>query len=211
MAKFLKNTIWTLMAVLAVLVALMSWRFFFGTQFIDEGPLAYHLNTNPMSAFFHFTFAPLALLIGSLQFSTKIRLKHKKIHSVIGFIYIFSCIAGGLSSIPLALITDAMPTASVGFFLLAIFWLSATCLGSYFIFQGSYKKHEAWMIRSYALTYASVTLRLYMSLTATITGDVSPFTYSIIAWACWLPNLIIAEGLVRLKAHQPLRLPSQSM
>jgi hypothetical protein len=53
------------------------------------------------------------------------------------------------------------------------------------------------MTRSYALTFAAVTLRLYLAL-AIAAGAV--FTaYPYIAWLCWLPNLAVAELLIRFR------------
>lgn len=196
MAKFLKKTIWAFMTALAVLVALISWRFFFGAQFMEDGPLAYHLLTNPISANLHFIFSPLALLVGGLQFSQKIRIKYTKFHRAVGFIYIASCLMGAFGSIPLAFITEASPTASAGFFLLAVFWLISTSMGIFHALQKSFRKHEVWMIRSYAFTYAAVTLRIYMSVTSAIYGNVSEEAYAFIAWACWVVNIFFAELLL---------------
>ena len=63
------------------------------------------------------------------------------------------------------------------------------------------------MIRSYALTLAAVSLRLQAPvlslLYATNYTGVSP----IVAWSCWLPNILIAEWLIRRQcfAVQPNR------
>jgi hypothetical protein len=60
------------------------------------------------------------------------------------------------------------------------------------------------MIRSFALTFAAVTLRLYLPL-----AFVSPWgyaaTYRVISFACWIPNLLLAEAwLARWKrAREP--------
>ncbi len=52
------------------------------------------------------------------------------------------------------------------------------------------------MIRSYALTLAAVTLRIYMP--SSVVLDI-PFdtAYPIISFACWVPNVIVAEWLLR--------------
>jgi hypothetical protein len=54
------------------------------------------------------------------------------------------------------------------------------------------------MIRSYALTLAAVTLRLYLP-SSQLAG--LPFTvaYPAISWLCWVPNLLIAEWFVRAR------------
>ena len=54
-------------------------------------------------------------------------------------------------------------------------------------------EHKAWMIRSFALTYGAVTLRIYLGLTMGPLGLSFMEVYPIIAWAAWVPNLIFAE------------------
>ena len=48
------------------------------------------------------------------------------------------------------------------------------------------------MIRSFSLTLAGVTLRLYLPITLLGPVSFSP-AYAAIAWLCWLPNLLIAD------------------
>jgi hypothetical protein len=52
--------------------------------------------------------------------------------------------------------------------------------------------HREWMIRSYALCLAAVTLRLYLPLAA-LGGIPFEEAYPAIAWLCWVPNLVAAE------------------
>ena len=61
--------------------------------------------------------------------------------------------------------------------------------------QGDRAAHRRWMIRSFALTLAAVTLRLYLpaSLAAGLPFETA---YPAIAWLCWVPNLIVAEVVV---------------
>jgi hypothetical protein len=58
--------------------------------------------------------------------------------------------------------------------------------------------HRDWMIRSYALTLAAVTLRIYLPASQ-IAGIDFMLAYPAIAWLCWVPNLAVAEWLVRSK------------
>ena len=54
--------------------------------------------------------------------------------------------------------------------------------------------HERWMIRSFALTLAAVTLRIYLPIAIIQNhGEFPVDAYRLIAWAAWVPNLIIAE------------------
>ena len=52
------------------------------------------------------------------------------------------------------------------------------------------------MIRSYALTYAAVTLRIYLPLSLMAALPMQA-AYPAIAWLCWVPNLLVAEWYVR--------------
>jgi hypothetical protein len=54
------------------------------------------------------------------------------------------------------------------------------------------------MIRSFALTLAAVTLRLYLPLSR-IAGIPFYDAYVPIAWLCWVPNLLVAETWLRLR------------
>ena len=53
------------------------------------------------------------------------------------------------------------------------------------------------MIRSYALTFAAVTLRLQIPLSQ-IAGLSMETAYPVIAWLSWIPNLLLAECLFDL-------------
>ena len=50
------------------------------------------------------------------------------------------------------------------------------------------------MVRNFALTFAAVTLRLYLPASM-VAGLAFERAYPVIAWLCWVPNLIVAELL----------------
>jgi hypothetical protein len=52
------------------------------------------------------------------------------------------------------------------------------------------------MIRSFALAFAAVRLRIYIPLSQ-IAGFDYDDSYRMIAWLCWVPNLLVAQLLVR--------------
>jgi hypothetical protein len=52
------------------------------------------------------------------------------------------------------------------------------------------------MIRSFALTFAAVTLRLYLPLIF-LTGFNFVDGYRAISFLCWVPNLVLAELYLR--------------
>jgi len=52
------------------------------------------------------------------------------------------------------------------------------------------------MMRSYALTAATITLRMYL-IVLLISGIPLAKAYPLVAWICWIPNLLFAEWLLR--------------
>ena len=65
----------------------------------------------------------------------------------------------------------------------------ATGLAVQFILRGDASRHRRWMIRSYALTAAAITLRIYLPL-------IFVFHWSF-AWLCWIPNALAIEVYLR--------------
>ena len=51
---------------------------------------------------------------------------------------------------------------------------------------------EAWMVRSFALTFAAVMLRLELPLLAAA-GLSFEVAYATVAWSCWVPSLLVVE------------------
>jgi hypothetical protein len=54
------------------------------------------------------------------------------------------------------------------------------------------------MLRSYALTFAAVTLRIWLAPLALLFGDFEA-GYRVVAWFCWVPYLLVIEAVIRKK------------
>ena len=52
------------------------------------------------------------------------------------------------------------------------------------------------MVRNFSLTFAAVTLRLYLPSTVVL-GIAFENAYPFVAWLCWVPNLVVAEFLFK--------------
>ena len=86
--------------------------------------------------------------------------------------------------------------AHLGFGVLALLWLGTGAMAYYRIRHGAVASHRRWMIRCFALTLAAVTLRILLPLSQAA-GIPFVSAYQLIAWACWLPNLALAEWWLR--------------
>ncbi len=54
------------------------------------------------------------------------------------------------------------------------------------------------MIRNFALTFAAVTLRLWLPAFQAASGSFLD-AYRTVAWLCWVPNAIAAEIILRAR------------
>jgi len=145
----------------------------------------------------HIILGGVALLIGWSQFSKKWRLKHIKLHRTIGETYIIAVLLSGLAGLYIAFYATGALETKLGFGLLAVLWLITTVLAYTSIKNKDIIAHQKWMIRSYALCFAAVTLRLWMPILPAIFNLKFSESYAIISWLCWVPNLIFAEILIR--------------
>jgi uncharacterized membrane protein len=141
--------------------------------------------------------AVAALLLGSLQFLPGLR--RIAAHRWIGRTYVLGCLVGGTAGLVLAPGSSAGPIASAGFGSLAVIWIAVNLLGWRAAMQGRFDAHRRWMIRSWALTLAAVTLRLYLPLVMALGLPFLPW-YRAVAFLCWVPNLVVAELWLRARS-----------
>lgn len=146
----------------------------------------------------HITFGGIALLVGWVQFSKKFRNANLKRHRLIGRIYVIAALLSGLAGLFVSFYATGGVIAQIGFGLLGLIWLYTTAMAYQTIKKGDIKKHEAFMIYSFAACFAAVTLRIWLPLLTTGLGDFVK-AYRIVAWLCWVPNIIFAFYWVRRK------------
>jgi uncharacterized membrane protein len=152
----------------------------------------------PLPVILHLVGGATALVCGALQFNTRLRQRHRKVHRVLGRIYVLAIAASGMAALDLAThSTGGMPT-HLGFGGLATLWLGTTLMAFWHIRHRRIAQHQAWMIRSYALTLAAVTLRIYIPLSQIFGLPFGP-SYIAISWLCWVPNLLVAEWWIRAR------------
>ena len=75
--------------------------------------------------------------------------------------------------------------------------LTATGMAYWSIKHRRVAEHREWMIRSYALIYAAVALRILIPLLMVATQGNFALTYRTVSWLCWVPNVLLAELIVR--------------
>jgi hypothetical protein len=126
-------------------------------------------------------------------------------------------VAGGSAAgLVLSLASSVAFTGFFGFGTLAVLWAWTGWRAWRAIRARDLPDHQAWMIRNFALTYAAVTLRLEVALLVAVQfalagGDLDPATaittaYAPLPFLAWIPNLVVAEFLLRRRGLPALRL-----
>ncbi len=185
---------WT-MVVLASLVALVSYRYLLPGAPGGAPSILANRFTHLGALTAHAGFAATALLIGPLQFFAGIRRRWPVVHRRLGALYLTACLCAGLAGLVLAFGVTTGPIATAGFAILAGLWIVCAAQAWRLALARDFLRHERWVVRSFALTLAAVTLRLYLPISAVLHLDMDA-AYRAIAFLCWVPNLIIAEALL---------------
>lgn len=143
----------------------------------------------------HIICGGIALLIGWTQFNEKLRIQNRILHRRIGIIYVISVLLSSLSGIYIGFFATGGIVAAAGFISLGVVWFATTLTSFLSIKKGNILQHQKLMIYSYAACFAAVTLRIWLPILVILFKDFI-FAYTIVAWLCWIPNLILAYFLV---------------
>lgn len=149
----------------------------------------------------HVLAAGLILLLGLFQLRTNISLRWRRLHKFLGKCYVYGILffaaPGGLV---MSFFINRGPWVLISFILQSVCWFAFTALAIRAIKHGKVEEHGQWMWRSYALTFAAVTLRLYVFLFTSSYDMSAPEAYGVIAWLSWTINLFAVEIYLRLSS-----------
>lgn len=186
--------VWSICVILCAYLALFSYRYL-----LHVGAVPPVIDSNVLKnpwLLVHVAGAATALLVGPLQFSSRLRARFRWIHRWIGRIYVVSCLVGGVAGFLLALGASTGPISTIGFGSLAIVWIVTTSLAWRRAMQRHFAEHRVWIVRSFALTFAAVTLRLYLPMASLLAINFDD-AYRVISFLAWVPNLLVAELYLR--------------
>lgn len=197
------NVGWGLMMAGALLLVLISARYFTldPESYFPRQREVYERET--LGLIVHIAGMIPAAILGPFQFVRRLRESRPRVHRMTGRLYIAGAVIGAVGGLYMAQFAASGAGARVGFALLGAGVLITTGLALRAIRGGRVETHRDWMTRSYALIFAAVTLRLYLPLLEAAFGEYNG--YLVVAWACWVPNLLVAEWIVRSRSARPGR------
>jgi len=137
------------------------------------------------------------ILLGALQFVPSLRKNYPKLHRKFGEVYVFSIlILAAPSGFYMAFFANGGFWAGTGFIILAVLWIISTYKAYTTALQKDYQTHRIWMVRSYALTFSAVTLRIWVPILSLFSPIEGTLIIILTAWLNWIPNLVIGEILL---------------
>ncbi len=189
------RTIFALFALSALLIGLYPLLYFaidrnFGLLQTKDNAVLQSVAWN-IGFYTHIVFGGLALLIGWTQFVENWRKAKPYIHRQIGKLYVTFVVLSSVTGIGIGFCATGGYVASLGFICLGIVWFTTTLFALQYARKQEHQVHKKLMIYSFSACFAAVTLRIWLPLLTVILDDFF-IAYKIVAWLCWIPNLIVA-------------------
>jgi hypothetical protein len=181
---------WTLCLILCLGVVGMASQYYFhrpSGHFGEHYPLLVA----------HIIGGSIALLLGPWQFSRRLRQRHLSLHRWMGRIYLLGVALGSLAGFASSFFSQGGMPTHFGFGILAVLWFFTGWMAYHYARTARIAQQREWMIRNFSLSLAAVTLRQYLPFMLFVMHWPFLRAYVPISWLCWVPNLLIAEWLIR--------------
>ncbi|MEX1001448.1 MAG: DUF2306 domain-containing protein [Crocinitomicaceae bacterium] len=150
--------------------------------------------------YIHVISGMLVILIGPFQFLQKLRTKYLSFHKKLGKIYVYAILLfAAPTGLIMAFYAEGGWWSTLAFLIMSILWFITTLLAVIRIKNRDIIGHQKWMYRSYALSFAAVTLRIlvpFLSLYTNFSEDVVTIST---AWLSWIINLFFVEWIIYYK------------
>lgn len=149
--------------------------------------------------FFTHVYASVFVLLAAFtQFSASILKKWKAVHRFMGRLYVIVVLLlAAPSGFVIGLYANGGLSSRIAFCLLAVLWFAFTLLAFNRIRQKKIAEHKAFMYRSFALALSAITLRAWKFIFVYLFHPQPMDVYRVVAWLGWIPNLLIAEWLIK--------------
>jgi uncharacterized membrane protein len=155
-----------------------------------------------------------ALLLGPMQFSDRLRDRFRRLHRVVGRIYV----AGVFVAAPLGFYIQYFEermgnprSFSIAAAVDAALWMITTGIALLFIFKGRVREHRQWMTRSFAVAIVFLEVRVIGGLGGWENLDVH--ANETIVWFCLAFSILLADLVLQwqqLGSSRPLFLEDES-
>jgi uncharacterized membrane protein len=197
--------------VLALSLAISAYAFLYVLRGEDMffGEVGAGFRLRPWAIFAHAASAMFALAVGPFQFRKTLRTRRLALHRALGKIYVIAALLTGLTGLYMAIYSFGGLITHLGFGFLAAGVLITTSVAWRRIRARDIEAHREWMIRSFALIFGAVTLRILLPVLIIVHQGAFEPAYLWVSWLSWIPNVAWAEWYVRhARSRRPTAVPA---
>jgi len=204
-SKRMKNITVTKPFGISDLITLLAWAgiIFLTWSFMHGADHFLQLTPEALGKYFnvkwililHITAGGGALVSGPIQFWERLRNRYRKLHRVIGILYLLAVLASSACAVILAFTTAYAVNWAYAFSVQVwvTVWITSSFIAYYTARKRKFKLHKEWMTRSYIVTLAFVVsgslLKLPVVQQLGEFADISPSFF----WLGWAVPLYIYE------------------
>jgi hypothetical protein len=200
MIQRIQFSIWLLMAMLAMILFVITASYLSFKSDVNFLLVKQDIVSDPIwrpTFYIHVISGMLVILVGPFQFLKSLRTKFLNWHKLGGKIYAYSILLlAAPTGLIMAFYAEGGLWSTVAFSIMSILWFVTTLMAVIKIKQRKIEEHKMWMMRSYALSFAAVTLRLLVPLFSLFILDNEDLITVSTAWLSWMLNLLVAEGMI---------------
>ena len=145
-----------------------------------------------------------ALLLGPMQFSDRLRQRFRKLHRVVGRMYV----AGVFVAAPLGFYIQYFEermgnprSFSIAAAADAALWMITTGIAMVFILKGKIQQHRQWMTRSFAVAIVFLEVRVIGGVGGW--EDLDVHANGTIVWACLAFSILLADLVLQWQQPGP--------
>ena len=176
--QLFKPALWIVMAVATLYIILHI-----EVPLLRQHAEQTYFSTIPFLIFPHIAAGILALLSGPPQFSSRLRRRSPEFHRVLGRIYVVSVLIAAPLAIILAYhrrVPHIIPYFFLGSSLQATTWIVTTVAAFLTARNGHIQQHRQWMVRSYAVTFTFIGLRVLIQFPFAVPHTDANFSLEIV-------------------------------
>ena len=209
MQQQLKWMIWGIMAGLATILFLITIQYLSFKPDVNFLLEKQDIVNDPLwrpTFYVHVISGMFVILIGPFQFLKPWRNRNLKFHRIAGKLYVYGILFfAAPSGFIMAFYAEGGFWSGLGFVILSVLWFVFTLIAVIKIRARQVEAHRIWMMRSFALSFAAVTLRLLVPVLSELMYDQQELIVISTAWLSWLLNLLIAEGMIFVRLQKTHR------
>ena len=148
--------------------------------------------------YIHISTSLIVLFTGIFQFVNYLLVHYPRLHRVVGKAYLVTVLFfSAPSGLIMSFYANGGLWAKISFVCVSLLWWLFSFIAYQKIRKRKIEQHINFMIRSYALTLSAISLRLYVIFLPHLLHLHSHQMYTLVAWLSWVPNLLMAEWIIR--------------